>query len=524
MAKNILIFSDGTGMAGGITFDEDRTNIYKFYRATRCGPDSCVHPDQQVAFYDPGLGSPADGGFIFGKAGRWAYNVAAQATGLGITANIIDCYAALIRLYRDGDRIFLFGFSRGAYTVRCLGAVIALCGIPRHLSGGRPLSLDVAGSRDLASDAVANVYQFCSSKPRKTPGSYRNFMLDTRAAIAARFRQEHGSADPTDPQKANVYPYFIGVFDTVAALGRIGAVIGLMLALGGVLAGISYSISLLTGLADARGFGWLAYCTFANTAVLLIGAAISVGVISYVFNYLKFDFRVPGYGLLKRLATIHLAPPKHTFADYTLNVNVTYAKHAISIDENRKDFKRVIWVPNETKINTRDAEKNLFFEQVWFPGVHADIGGGYPENEARLSDVTLGWMLAAASTIPNGIQHDEPVLRRYGDPTGPQHDECKAGRWQAAIRPLPTDKNDNLSRATMHHSVYARFAASSVLLYDHLGPYRPPNLACHVDFQHYYDAKKMAPAEPQFVADNIELKWEQKRQATAAAAAGGHGA
>jgi uncharacterized protein (DUF2235 family) len=95
MAKNILIFSDGTGQAGGITFDEDRTNIYKLYRATRCGPDSCIHPDEQVAFYDPGLGSPADGGFMFGKTGRWAYNIASRATGLGITANTIDCYAGL---------------------------------------------------------------------------------------------------------------------------------------------------------------------------------------------------------------------------------------------------------------------------------------------------------------------------------------------------------------------------------------------------------------------------------------------
>jgi uncharacterized protein (DUF2235 family) len=45
-------------------------------------------------------------------------------TGLGITANMIDCYAALIRLWQLGDRIFLFGFSRGAYTVRCLAGVI----------------------------------------------------------------------------------------------------------------------------------------------------------------------------------------------------------------------------------------------------------------------------------------------------------------------------------------------------------------------------------------------------------------
>ena len=86
-------------------FDENRTNIYKLYRATRCGPDSNIHPDDQVTFYDPGLGSPADGGFMFGKTGRWMYNIASQATGLGVTANITDCYAALIRLYRDGDRI-----------------------------------------------------------------------------------------------------------------------------------------------------------------------------------------------------------------------------------------------------------------------------------------------------------------------------------------------------------------------------------------------------------------------------------
>jgi Uncharacterized alpha/beta hydrolase domain (DUF2235) len=225
MSKNILIFSDGTGMAGGIKFDEDRTNIYKLYRATRCGPDSCIDPKDQIAFYDPGLGSPADGGFIWGRTGRRIYNLISQATGLGITANIIDCYAALIRLYREGDRIFLFGFSRGAYTVRCLGAVIAQCGVPRHMPNGEPVPLDVAGSRKLATQAVTDVYQFCSSRPRKQEGSYRNFMLDTRTRIAAGFRAAHGSADPRAADKANVYPYFIGVFDTVAALGRPGAAV-----------------------------------------------------------------------------------------------------------------------------------------------------------------------------------------------------------------------------------------------------------------------------------------------------------
>src|SRR5262249_2743872 len=209
MAKNVLIFSDGTGQAGGIKFDEDRTNIYKLYRATRCGPASCIHPDEQVAFYDPGLGSPADGGFMFGKTGRWAYNLASQATGLGITANIIDCYAALIRLYRDGDRIFLFGFSRGAYTVRCLARVIAQCGITLRMPDGKPLPLDVAGSRKLAANAVKDVYQFCASQPRKESASYRNFMLDTRDLIAARFRQEHGSSDSQAATNADCVPDFI---------------------------------------------------------------------------------------------------------------------------------------------------------------------------------------------------------------------------------------------------------------------------------------------------------------------------
>src|SRR5262249_40185895 len=96
------IFSDGTGQAGGVTFDENRTNIYKLFRATRCGPDSSIDPAEQVAFYDPGLGSPRDNHFTFGWVGRKLYNLISQGTGFGITANIIDCYAALIRLWQPG--------------------------------------------------------------------------------------------------------------------------------------------------------------------------------------------------------------------------------------------------------------------------------------------------------------------------------------------------------------------------------------------------------------------------------------
>src|SRR5690348_12621714 len=122
--KNVVILSDGTGQVGGIYFDEARTNIYKLYRATRVGPDTKINPATQVAFYDPGLGTLGPGGTALQRSFRKVYNVICQATGLGITKNIIDCYVALIRLWRPGDRIFLFGFSRGAYTVRCLATVL----------------------------------------------------------------------------------------------------------------------------------------------------------------------------------------------------------------------------------------------------------------------------------------------------------------------------------------------------------------------------------------------------------------
>jgi uncharacterized protein (DUF2235 family) len=100
MPKNILIFSDGTGQAGGLTPDQNISNIYKFYRATRCGPENNIDPSRQLTFYDPGLGSQPDSGLFFvTRAYRWLHDVVSQATGLGITTNIIDCYAALVRMF-----------------------------------------------------------------------------------------------------------------------------------------------------------------------------------------------------------------------------------------------------------------------------------------------------------------------------------------------------------------------------------------------------------------------------------------
>jgi hypothetical protein len=511
MPKNIVIFSDGTGQAGGITFDEMRTNVYKLYRATRVGPDTSMDPQEQVAFYDPGLGSSADGSHIKVKWARSIYNFVSMATGLGITANIIDCYAALIRMYREGDRIFLFGFSRGAYTVRSLAGVMSYCGIPRQLPGGAPLPMDVQGSRQLAERAVKDVYQFCSSYDKAKVGKYLRFMLETRSAIAAQFRNERASSVvDDDDEKANVFPYFIGVFDTVAALGHSG--LGIIVA--AVVLGLPFLLSFIVSLLSyAPHFPFLgrlfAILSFWNVLSFVAPVFILGSGLLYLKNYLKWAPDLPGYGFFKRLATIHFARTKHTFYDLTLNSNVGYAKHAISIDENRADFKRVGWIPTAEKQDERDPQGNLYFEQVWFPGVHADVGGGYEENESRLSDVALSWMLAAASIVPNGLKHDQSVLRLHANANGPQHDEQKGSFLPYGLRKLPgTD-------AIMHKSVYRRFAAGPTVLFDKIGLYRPPNMNQHVDFVQYYDPKENdpQPADPaQAMADDIEGKWEKQHE------------
>jgi uncharacterized protein (DUF2235 family) len=473
--KNVIIYSDGTGQAGGFRFDEKRSNIYKMYRATRCGPDSSIDPKTQVAFYDPGLGSQADGGHLAGRLARSIYNLVSQATGFGITANMIDCYAALIRLWRPGDRIYLFGFSRGAYTVRCLAGVIALCGIPTRMGPEEELRLDEASTRKLAAYAVKHVYQFTASRKKDDTNRYQRFLLETRSRIAGRFREDHTCSDS---EKANAYPYFIGVFDTVASLGSARKSALFSLAFFAVTGVLSTALSYLSLFPGAPVFGpFLSHLTFWNVFAWLIGAALICIIAAFIYTHTKFDFNVRGYSLWQTLATFHFTQIWQRFYDHDLNENVGYAKHALSIDENRKDFAREPWGYSDLKHANPDAHGNLWFEQVWFAGNHSDIGGSYPENESRLSDITLRWMSECASAVPHGLQFDLQVLQVSPDPEGMQHDEVAAGlglltkffglTWTKKDRTLPGP------RAVIHSSVYKRFDFAEVQIYDRLKPYRP---------------------------------------------------
>jgi hypothetical protein len=138
-----------------------------------------------------------------------------------------------------------------------------------------------------------------------------------------------------------------------------------------------------------------------------------------------------------------------------------------------------------------------WLDQIWFAGVHSDIGGGYAENEARLSDITLGWMVHAAEDLPdanspngNGIKVDRRFLQLNPDARGPQHDAREPGylwgrlKWPGALREIDPD-------AILHRTVYERFAADKVQHFYEMKPYRPENLMNHENLQQYYSKERI---------------------------------
>lgn len=476
MAKNILIFSDGTGQAGGLRPDQNLSNIYKLYRASRTGPESPIDPREQVAFYDAGLGTESDGGKIPFRPLQHFRKLWSSATGTGITQNIVDCYEAIIRLYEPGDRVFLFGFSRGAYTARCVGGVMSLCGIPTHDTDGRPIPKFGKRLRKIATEAVRDTYQHGSG--RDDPAR-----KEEREEKGRRFRQKYGSSNVEG--LANEVPYFIGVFDTVAALGapalrRIG--LGLLLTTFATLliAAAAFLLSLTPRLTFWPSFVALALVTAASLLVPFAQAQFRC-----IRNFPKQgDFKW------------HLVSWRFRFYDNQLNRRVRYARHALAIDEHRKDFERVPWASKgdwQPRI-----DEPAWLKQVWFSGNHSDIGGSYPEDEARLSDISLSWMLQEATSLPHSLQVDRTKLHLFPDASGPQHCELESMRdayptwwprkwrfvWATKTRPV-------IPEAPLHPTVIARYEFQpGVLRCGSLEPYRPANLQLHHAVATYYSKEE----------------------------------
>jgi uncharacterized protein (DUF2235 family) len=311
--KRIVICADGTW---NDPHDETPTNVLRIARAIRPVDQYGV---RQVVFYDWGVGS-------------YYAQVAGGSAGVGIQKNIQDGYRFIVQNYRRGDEVFLFGFSRGAYTVRCLAGLLNNCGVLK---------------RERA-DCVPAAFDLYKTRAVK-PGSKR----------AEQWRRAHTGSKGRGPV------HFIGVWDTVGALG------------------------------------------------------IPTRVLAF-------------------------AQEKDLFYDPVLGSNIQTARHAVSIDEQRADFTPTLW----------DEREGVDVEQVWFAGVHADIGGGYtPANGSVASDIPLAWMAQEATKA--GLQFETHLYdRQQLNPLAPLH-RSQRRFWRVlgrSERSLPGD-------ARFHRSVMQRFEA-----------------------------------------------------------------
>lgn len=460
MAKNILIFADGTGQIGGIRPDQRMTNIYKLYRAMRSGSDSPIDPRLQVAFYDPGIGTATSDGRVNVSVWDRIRSVLSMITGLGFSGNVIDCYESILKCYEPGDRIYLFGFSRGGYTARAVANVLNLCGVPREDGRGAPLPRAGKQLRRIAEEAVLRVYNHGAGKDRK-------LFFEQREQLAREFRLKYQAG--AHPDRGDVYPEGIAVFDAVAALGFPVRVRLTLIAIASLV-----SLAMMTGIAYL--LSRLLNVSFLILA-LLSCAALVVGLLAVLHKNLGHSAPVSVPEPKKR----HWAIWSSEHYDLDLDGRTEFVRHALAIDEDRKSFARVGWGRKGCDYGTCVRTGRHRYVQMWFAGNHSDIGGSYPEEESRLSDITLDWMLGELQAHDAGLQFDVSKLQRFPDALGVQHSALAdwadahprvAGlikRHAGGGRVLP-------EIAELHPSVLERLHAPEVLHRDLKRPYRPDNL------------------------------------------------
>jgi uncharacterized protein (DUF2235 family) len=316
MSKRLVVCCDGTWN----TPDQSSpTNVSKLFNAidrTRGAPV------EQLATYERGVGTRP-----------WERSIGGMF-GFGLSGNVLAGYRFLIDHFTpaadnaDGvdDEIFLFGFSRGAFTARSLGGLIRNSGLLRRAHVER----------------VDEAYALYRSRSESTHPS---------SDAAERFRAAYAHTPRIR---------FIGVWDTVGALG------------------------------------------------------------------------IPA----DRLRLLRLFNRRWEFHDTQLSRSVDHAYHAVSIDERRGPFRPTMWIQN-------DRPGDQVVEQVWFAGVHSDVGGG--ERDPSLSELALHWMAGRAAACglvlaPSFLRAKQPPqaasspARRKGqwiapDPLGPIH-ESHTGVWR----------------------------------------------------------------------------------------------
>ncbi|MCU1307921.1 MAG: hypothetical protein JWN45_2616 [Acidobacteriaceae bacterium] len=169
MPKNIVICCDGTGNE----FGQSNSNVVKLYKVL-------ARSDLQIAYYHPGVGTMGSRNALT-QIGRWWTRLIGLAFGYGISDNVADAYQFLMRTFQPDDSVYIFGFSRGAYTAR------ALCGM-LHIVG-----LLSQGNEGLIPYAIRMMKQ-------------KRIDFGVAAAFKKTFSRE-------------CKPLFVGVWDTVSSVG-----------------------------------------------------------------------------------------------------------------------------------------------------------------------------------------------------------------------------------------------------------------------------------------------------------------
>lgn len=279
--RHLVVCCDGTW---NTTLDEQSdTNVARLRNALA---KTAEDGSEQRSYYDTGVGT--QGGLLDFLLGG--------ASGVGLSRNVMDAYHWLTSTYEPEDSVTLFGFSRGAYTVRSLAGMIAACGlIDSTCLDGKALWR-----------RIEQVYD-------------RRYRQGDRADP----RWRDGLRFTFDPERPDEIPvHFIGVWDTVGTLG------------------IPDFLGVVNLLDSAR---------------------------------------------------------RHAFHDVQLNPRIRCARHALAMDETRETFTPTLWEP----------APGQDVEQVWFPGSHLDVGGGYPQR--GLGDGTLQWMIEQVQNKTK-LAFQKPVL------------------------------------------------------------------------------------------------------------------
>ncbi len=169
MPRNLVLCLDGTSDR----FSNTNTNVVNLYTML------ARVPDQQLSYYQPGIGTMAPAAF-WGRVRKWFVKQIDLAIAWFLSEHVTDVYRFLMRYYQDGDRIYIFGFSRGAYTARALAGMLHKVGL---LTQGNDALIEFA---------------------------WDQFKNQDDEGLAAKFR---------DTFSRPVRVHFLGLWDTVSSIG-----------------------------------------------------------------------------------------------------------------------------------------------------------------------------------------------------------------------------------------------------------------------------------------------------------------